>query len=85
MMRLISQDGRVDLPYETTKLWISGSVDKFYICTDRDARLGIYDSLEKAQRVMFDLRNQYFYHVNKDDVIPSPVSFRFPKNEDVEV
>lgn len=85
MMRLTSQDGCVDLPYETTKLWISGAVDRFYIHTDKDSRMGVYDSMEKAQRVMFDLRNTYYYHVNKEDLIPYPISFRFPKNEDIEV
>ena len=47
--------------------------------------MGVYDSMEKAQRAMYDLRNAYFYSVNKDDVLPVTVAFRFPKNDDVEV
>ena len=59
-MRLISQDGRIDIPYENFVVERENSIIKIDIgnCGVL-VPVGIYSSEEKAVKVMEDLRNRY--------------------------
>lgn len=60
-MRIISQDGVYDTPYETTQLWVQ--TDSYLIRgnmpADEAITLAIYSSEEKALKAMKMLREQY--------------------------
>ena len=65
-MRLISQDGMYDFPYETVVLRMRCCIDKkrYSIvasssCIDSHWDIGIYSSKEKAEKAMEMLREQY--------------------------
>ena len=65
-MRVISQDGVYDTPYEITQLWIqerNGVADLYHIRgsmpADEAITLAIYSSEEKALKTMEMLREQY--------------------------
>ena len=83
-MRLISQDGRIDIPYENFVVERANSIIKIDI--DNCGVLvpvGIYSSEEKAIKVMQLIQNQYLdfccnYHAQSG-------VFRFPKDSEVEV
>lgn len=79
-MRLISQNGNVDLPYENTVLL--HNMD--YVVAQYDRKeyvMGKYSSEEKAHKVMEMLRGAYMCYatVRSDGGV-----FRFPKDEEVE-
>lgn len=72
-MRIISQDGVYDTPYETTQLWVQERnevTDLYYIRgnmpADEAIPIAIYSSEEKALKAMEMLRKAYenneFYH-----------------------
>lgn len=60
-MRIISQDGVYDTPYETTQLWVQ--TDSYLIRgnmpADEAITLAIYSSEEKALKAMKMLREQH--------------------------
>lgn len=65
-MRIISQDGVYDTPYEITQLWIrerNGVADLYHIRgsmpADEAITLAIYSSEEKAIKAMEMLREQH--------------------------
>jgi len=65
-MRIISQDGVYDTPYETTQLWVQERnevTDLYYIRgnmpADEAIPLAIYSSEEKAIKAMEMLREQH--------------------------
>lgn len=61
-MRVISQDGTIDIPYELSAIWISekyGYSVKANIPNDEAVLLGMYSSREKALRSMEMLRETY--------------------------
>lgn len=65
-MRIISQDGVYDTPYETTQLWVQERnevTDLYYIRgnmpADEAIPLAIYSSEEKAIKAMEMLRKAY--------------------------
>lgn len=65
-MRIISQDGVYDTPYETTQLWVQERnevTDLYYIRgnmpADEAIPLAIYSSEEKAIKAMEMLREAY--------------------------
>ena len=65
-MRIISQDGVYDTPYETTQLWVQERnevTDLYYIRgnmpADEAIPLAIYSSEEKALKAMEMLRKTY--------------------------
>ena len=61
-MRLISQDGTIDMPYELSVIWISeknGYSVKANMPNDEAVLLGMYSSREKALRAMEMLRETY--------------------------
>lgn len=87
-MRLINQNGTVDVPYELCALSIGGMSGKatIYIRSkaldDRPVAFADYSSEEKAMKVMGFLQNQYLdfccnYHAQSG-------VFRFPKDDEVE-
>lgn len=89
-MRLISQDGTFDVPYE--KVVIQRYSDRIYwlnknlIGADsgisHDFKIASYSSEAKAIKVMEKLRENYKnFTLYKEDFL----YFRFPKDEDVEV
>ena len=99
-MRVISQDGTIDIPYDYFSLTIaSGRYEDVEVscifCHNLSSPLGTklseYSSKEKAQKVMEILRNNYldFMTEAKQDgngfCFNQPKVFQFPKDEDVEV
>ena len=61
-MRVISQDGTIDIPYELSVIWISeknGYSVKANMPNDEAVLLGMYSSREKALRSMEMLRETY--------------------------
>lgn len=68
-MRVISQDGTIDTPYELSMIWIREKYGYTVIANmpnDEPAGLGKYSSREKALKAMEMLREAYnnneFYH-----------------------
>lgn len=61
-MRIISQNGTIDIPYELSAIWISekyGYSVKANMPNDEAVLLGMYSSREKALRSMEMLREKY--------------------------
>lgn len=96
-MRVISQDGMVDLPYENIGISINhhsttdiiaypvcnyGSDSVFWI-------MALYSTEAKAQKAMEILQNTYYEHesekIYKEGANYIHPYFRFPKDEDMEV
>lgn len=98
-MRIISQDGTLDMPYEICTVWCRGSVIMCDMCGDNTTKtvLATYSTDKKAQKAMEMLREKYlsrmeldggFDIVNKVYVQPNfwvlPKVFQFPAEEEVE-
>lgn len=60
-MRIISQDGTLDMPYEICTVWCRGSVIMCDMCGDNTTKtvLATYSTDKKAQKVMEMLRVAY--------------------------
>ena len=96
-MRVISQDGTIDIPYELTSIQLvskttiiaqgsyfgSSSDDNFVTVAE-------YSTEEKAQKAMEMLRNNYLDFMAEATpdgngfCFNQPKVFQFPKDEDVE-
>lgn len=74
-MRLVSQNGNVDIPYDKATL-LHAQGDVMARVGDKEYLMGEYSSMEKSYRVMEIVREKNFW--DKD-------VFKFPANEDVEV
>lgn len=97
-MRIISQDGTLDMPYEICTVWCRGSVIMCDMCGDNtNTILATYSAEEKAKKAMEMLRENYlsrmeldggFDIVNKVYVQPNfwvlPKVFQFPAEEELE-
>ena len=98
-MRVISQDGTIDIPYDYFSLTIaSGRYEDVEVscifCHNLSSHLGTklaeYSSKEKAQNVMEMLRNNYLDFMTEATpdgngfCFNQPKVFQFPKDEDVE-
>lgn len=97
-MRIISQDGRTDIPYEN---FVFGATKDNYIIAIRDtvARpsevahgiVAKYSTESKSQKAMEMLRNEYLNFMAEATpdgngfCFNPPKVFQFPKDEDVEV
>ena len=81
-MRLISQNGNVDIPYDKAVL-LHAQGDVMASVGDKEYILGVYSSMEKSYRVMEMLREEYLETVY--DYRTKPKVFQFPKDEEVEV
>ena len=99
-MRLISQDGKFDIPYDeiVVELFDKCVVGRLKEYIGRDIILGSYSTEEKAEKAMEMLREEYGKHffgqggamATANFYVPPfafipPKVFQFPKDEDVEV
>ena len=88
-MRLISQDGYVDVPYEMSALSIGTMADKtmVYIRSklfdEKPFVLASYSSEEKALKVMKNLRKTYSKAPEYGDEYFEDLVFQFPKDDEV--
>lgn len=92
-MRIISQNGTVDVPYEMSAI---RNDDKLIILcmvgeTGKGSVIARYSTSEKAQKAMEMLREKYKDYAkatNKSNfftMFDYPKVFQFPQDEDVEV
>ena len=98
-MRLISQDGKIDIPYENCVVYvlanyyynnekmcseIAGYIIKTHTGDDY-WDLGVYSTKEKALKVMEMLQQQYLRHLTTAlvDVRKETTYFKFPPDEEV--
>lgn len=89
-MRVISQDGRIDLPYE--QIAVAIDCDEMAIIAyavssydDTVWKLAKYSTEEKAEKVMEMLRTEYGKFSNGCySAFVYPKLFRFPRDNDVE-
>lgn len=97
-MRLISQDGKIDVPYEISALSTGyGEPDRKYniyirskLLDEKPCVFATYSTKDKVLTVMEMLRERYIEHfdVNLDSCWYSndyPKVFQFPSDEEVEV
>lgn len=95
-MRLISQNGMIDVPYDKVILGICDQNNRqeyviyAYHDSPRPLFLATYSTKDKALKAMEMLRERYIEHfdVNLDSCWYSndyPKIFQFPKDEEVEV
>ena len=97
-MRLISQDGLIDVNYDNGSLTIGVGMYKEYVLAiisyydhscQKGTKLAEYSSKSKALKAMEMLREQYldYFEVNLGSFCSNdyPKVFQFPKDEDVEV
>ena len=84
-MRLISQDGTYDFPYEHVVVYRNETSVVCGIMPDirEKVLLGKYNSKAKAIKAMEMLREEYLETVY--DYRTKPKVFQFPKDEEVEV
>ena len=92
-MRIISQNGAIDVPYEMSAI---RNDDKLIILcmageTGKGSVIATYSTSEKAQKAMEMLREKYKDYAratNKSNfftMFDYPKVFQFPQDEDVEV
>ena len=95
-MRLVSQDGMVDVPYEISALSIGriGESSTIYIRSklldEKPYVFATYSTEAKALRVMEMLRGEYLQYCTARSneywfAFNNPKAFQFPKDEEVEV
>ena len=88
-MRLISQDGKIDVPYDKVILGIcdqnNGQEYVIYAYHDspRPLFIATYSNTDKALKVMEMLREEYLATVY--DYRTRPKVFKFPADDEVEV
>lgn len=95
-MRLISQDRKIDIPYENSAVYILANYDynkeikyditgyKITTCIgDNYWDLGVYSTEEKALRVMEMLQQQYMRYLTTvlSDAKSETTYFKFPADE----
>ena len=96
-MRVISQDGTIDMPYESVIIQRFGReiyfLNKNLIGVEQlvsDMDIATYSTEEKAQKAMEMLRNNYLDFMTEATpdgngfCFNQPKVFQFPKDEDVE-
>lgn len=89
-MRIISQDGTFDIPYEMVV--IQRFEEKIYFLNQNlagvdgvtsDLEIAEYSGEEKAKKAMEELREQYRKYVRCN--VNTYACFRFPQDEEIEV
>lgn len=85
-MRIFSQNGIYDLPYENIVLDINDNVIVAYTPMTTPLRIAQYKSREKAEKAMQMLHDNYAYNWKLEHGLQpyygdEPIVFRFP-NED---
>ena len=96
-MRVVSQDGTIDIPYESVIIQRFGReiyfLNKNLIGVEQlvsDMDIATYSTEEKAQKAMEMLRNNYLDFMAEATpdgngfCFNQPKVFQFPKDEDVE-
>ena len=96
-MRVISQDGVFDIPYEICSVWCRGSAVMCYMSGDNTHTvLATYSTKEKAKKAMEELRCAYMCHnlVKMGQAPPDGIDekltmslngvFQFPAEEELE-
>ena len=92
-MRLISQNGAIDVPYEMSAI---RNDDKLIILcmvgeTGKGSVIATYSTSEKAQKAMEMLREKYLlYKIATNDksfyeFFDNPKVFQFPQDDEIEV
>lgn len=83
-MRIISQDGRIDVPYEMTALHECHGSIRMNMAGDtgRGTEMAVYSTEEKAQAVMEELRKKYEDYQTYNGIYDYPKVFRFPPDEE---
>lgn len=81
-MRLVSQNGKIDAPYEITPLSRTGNIIRVYvpIVGEKGTVMATYSTEEKAEKAMEMLRNTYtgaFFAQNIE--VPEDVEKEFMK------
>ena len=95
-MRVVSQDGTIDIPYESVIIQRFKStiyfLNKNLIGVEQlvsDMDIATYSTEEKAQKAMEMLHNDYYDHVAEKTYHEGAYYihpyFRFPKDEELEV
>lgn len=99
-MRIISQNGEIDVPYDCFSLTIAtgkyedvevASIYCHNLSSPKGTKLAEYSSKEKAEKAMEMLHEKYKDYsiaTNRSNVFKMfdyPKVFQFPKDEDVEV
>lgn len=95
-MRVISQDGSIDIPYEQVVItryeeniyFLNKNLTGVEQLTD-DIEIATYSTIDKAKKAMEMLQNDYYEHVAEKTYHEGACYihpyFKFPKDEDVEV
>lgn len=80
-MRLISQIGEFDVPYEIAALSRTGNIIRAYvpIVGEKGTVMARYSTNEKAKKVIEMLHHAYHDAVTHDNIS----AFRFPKDDEV--
>lgn len=78
-MRIISQGGHADFPYEEIALCMA-SEDIIARHNDKEYLMARYSTMDKAKKAMEMLHNWYFANSTAERLV-----FRFPADEDLEV
>ncbi len=95
-MRLISQDGMIDVPYENLTIAVDNDNDdgKVHILARGIVEylpiiIAVYSNTDKALKVVEMLREQYFNNKHeetyRDGVFDYAPNFKFPDDEEIEV
>lgn len=89
-MRVISQDGTIDTPYELSMIWIReqyGYLAMANLPNDEPVILGKYSSREKALKAMKMLREAWISETVEfeDGIYHRNIVFRFPQDDEIEV
>lgn len=87
-MRVVSQHGNVDLPYERTVI-CHGEDSVIARCDGNEYTLGMYSSKEKTYKAMEMLREDYKAYIRARCnetifIFVAPKVFRFPLDSEVE-
>ena len=88
-MRLISQDGTTDVPYENVVIAATGC----YIGAETPERrypMAVYSDEEKTQKVMKYIREEYMQYLTAKSneyffSMVNPKVFQFPTDEEVRI
>lgn len=89
-MRVISQDGTIDTPYELSMIWLKEKYG-YWVMTnipnDEPAGLGKYSSREKALKAMEMLREAWINGTVEfeDGIYHRNIIFQFPQDDEIEV
>lgn len=78
-MRLISQTGDIDIPYENTVLSVAGNLIFAYvpIVSEKGTVIASYSTKKKSEKVMEMLHNTY------DEFTTANIVFQFPKDDEL--